>query len=177
MAIQKKEPQLISRSLRAEVKRIRISEREKAFADLLSMGWVNFDAYVVSGLYNPIYSKEANQREMSALMENNNFATYLKISGKRARRKEKEVVSEGTEESVDIDMATELSKEHQLKELLIAKSKQPVGSKEWLDIKKMIADITQAKKEEIQTEDNTIHYYLPMACTQCELYQKSHKKK
>ena len=74
-------------------------------------------------------------------------------------------------------MATELSKEHQLKELLIAKSKQPVGSKEWLDIKKMIADITQAKKEEIQTEDNTIHYYLPIGCLSCELYQKAHKKK
>lgn len=171
---QKQQPQLISRSLRAEVKKLKISEREKAFADLLTLGWVNFDAYVVSGLYNPVYSREANQREMNALIEAPDFAAYLKLSGKRLRRKEKEEEEESA--SADIDMATELSKEYQLKELLVAKAKHPVGSKEWVEIKKMIADITQAKKDEIQTEDTTIHYYLPLTCNMCELYRKYGKK-
>ena len=170
---QKQEPQLISRSLRSEVKKLKISEREKAFADLLSLGWVNFDAYVLSGLYNPVYSKESNQREMNTLIESQDFAAYLKLAGKRLRRKEKESEEEAT---ADIDMATELSKEHQLKELLVAKAKYPIGSKEWMEIKKMIADITQAKKDEIQTEDTTIHYYLPLTCNMCELYLKSKKK-
>ena len=136
------------------MKKLKISEREKAFADLLTLGWVNFDAYVVSGLYNPVYSREANQREMNALIEAPDFAAYLKLSGKRLRRKEKE---EEESASADIDMATELSKE-------------------WVEIKKMIADITQAKKDEIQTEDTTIHYYLPLTCNMCELYRKYGKK-
>ena len=83
--------------------------------------------------------------------------------------------SELTDEG--IDMATELSKEHQLRELLIAKNKLGIGSPDWLKVKQMIANITQAKKEEIQTEDNTIHYYLPLTCKQCSLYMESTKKK
>ena len=76
----------------------------------------------------------------------------------------------------DIDMQSELSKENQLRELLIAKKKLTVGTSEWLKIVQTIADITQAKKDEIQTEDNTIHYYLPLTCSMCELYQKAKKK-
>ena len=49
-------------------------------------------------------------------------------------------------------------------------------SKEWLEIKKMIADITQAKRDEIQTEDNTIHYYLPLTCSQCSLYKAAKRR-
>lgn len=169
----KKDSTLISRSLRSEIKKLKISEREKAFADLLTIGWANFDAYVITGLYNPVYSKEVNVREMQTLMESQNFSSYLKLATKRLKRKEKE---EDEEEYSEMDMASELSKEHQLKELLIAKSKLAIGSPDWLKVKQMIADITQAKKEEIQTEDNTIHYYLPLTCYKCALYMKNKKK-
>ena len=107
-------------------------------------------------------------------MESQNFSSYLKLATKRLKRKEKE---EDEEEYSEMDMASELSKEHQLKELLIAKSKLAIGSPDWLKVKQMIADITQAKKEEIQTEDNTIHYYLPLTCYKCSLYLAKTKKK
>lgn len=38
------------------------------------------------------------------------------------------------------------------------------------------ADLQQMKKDEVQEEDRTVHYYLPLSCRNCELYQK-HKRK
>ena len=63
-----------------------------------------------------------------------------------------------------------------LKDLLIAKSKMRFGSKEWLDATKLIADLQQMKKEIVEDEDTTIHYYLPLNCRNCELYIKANSK-
>ena len=168
-----------SRKAKADANKYKLSVREKAFADLMAMGWKDFDAFLASGLYNPVYNKDTNMRDMNnLLMQDEAFDAYLSAMGKKARKTKKSTGNGKIEEEAEdngINMAVELSKENQLRELLIAKAKQPIGSKEWLDIKKMIADITQAKKDEIQTEDTTIHYYLPLTCNVCELYQK-HKK-
>ena len=50
------------------------------------------------------------------------------------------------------------------------------GSKEWLDTNKMIADITRMKQEEVKTEDNTVHYFIPLTCHKCSLYINNKKK-
>lgn len=174
MAEQNKEIDF-SRLVKQEAKKYNISVREKCFADLMAAGWKDIDAYLMAGLYNIIYPKETNLRDMNRLiLEDNEFKAYMALARRRANRVKPD--SAEKDELPEIDMQAELSKENQLRELLIAKAKQPVGSKEWLDIKKMIADITHAKKDEIQAEDNTIHYYLPLTCNQCELYKK-HKKK
>ena len=164
---------LVSRSLRAEVKKQKISEREKAFADLVSVGWVNFDAYVISGLYNPVYSKEANEREMNILMEEQNFKSYLKLAEKRLRRKEKE---NDDEENIDIDLQKELSKEEQIREYLIAKRNNKVGSPEWFKAKEQIAKLTEAQKDKMENEKKTIHYYIPLSCHNCILYREYKKR-
>lgn len=172
-----------SRFIKAEIKRYNINEQEKCFADLMAAGWKDKDAYLASGLYNHVYSKETNLREMNTLIsDDEDFRNYWFLARKRAARGSKAAVSsleeeeEGVPSPDDIDMQSELSKENQLRELIVAKAKHPVGSKEWLEIKKMIADITQAKRDEIQTEDNTIHYYLPLTCSQCSLYKAAKRR-
>lgn len=172
------EPIDFSRGLKGEAKRYKISVKEKAFADLIVMGWKDVDAYIISGLYNPIYNKTANLGQMnSLLLTNKNFRLYLEMMEKRAKRNSrKQEKTEEEEIAGNMDMATELSKENQLRELLIAKKQMKVGTPEWLKIVQTIADITQAKKDEIQTEDNTIHYYLPLTCNICELYQAAKRK-
>lgn len=169
---QKVDNTLISRSLRAETKKQKITEREKAFADLVAMGWVSFDAYVLTGLYNPVYSKEANEREMNALMGEANFDSYLKLAGKRLRRKEQEKETE----DIDIDLQKELSKEEQIKEYLIAKRNNKVGSPEWFKAKEQIAKLTEAQKEKMENEKKTIHYYIPLSCYNCPLYAEHRNK-
>lgn len=160
-----------TRLLKNECKKYNVSPQEKCFADLMAMGWKDTDAYLMSGLYNMVYSKEANIKDMNRLLVDDvEFKNYWALARKRASRPAKE------EEEENIDMQTELSKENQLRELLIAKKKLTVGAADWLKIVQTIADITQAKKDEIQTEDTTIHYYLPLSCNMCELYKKAQKK-
>lgn len=179
-----------SKKVKGEANRYKISIQQKAFADLIALGWKDFDAYLLAGLYNPVYNKQVNMRDMNNLLtEDNDFILYLKMMERRINRaktlaesaeqeqERQDKEQKNKEEMEGINMSAELSKEHQLLELLVAKNKFDIGSKEWLEVKKMIADITQAKKDEIKEEDNTIHYYLPLTCSMCELYKKYGKKK
>ena len=94
------------------------------------------------------------------------------------KKKAKKAVEQAEKQELpEIDMATELSKEAQLKELLAAKALHPVGSKEWLDIKKMIADISRVKAENLETEEDFVHFYVPIQCHNCSLYQAQKAKK
>ena len=36
-----------------------------------------------------------------------------------------------------------------------------------------LADLQQMKKEEVKEDEHTVHYYLPLSCNKCELYQKA----
>ena len=166
-------PVKYSRTLNTECKKYKISVPEKAFADLLAIGWKDSDAYIVSGLYNPVYTPDVNKADMNKMLsEDKSFMEYLTYADKHFKRQKKSAeksVQTNTAVSEE-DIAAELSKDNQLRELIAAKKLYAEGSKEWLDIKKMIADITQVKKDEIQTENPTIHYYIPLSCYNCELY-------
>ena len=74
------------------------------------------------------------------------------------------------------NLLNEISKEAMLKDLAKARKKMTFGSKEWLDTNKMIADITRMKQEEVKTEDNTVHYFIPLTCHKCSLYINNKKK-
>lgn len=178
----KEEQVSFSRGLGGECKRARISFREKAFADLVAMGWKDKDAYLISGLYNPVYSSKANEKDMNKLLtEDERFMAYLTSVSRKIQRRRKES-EKGNEDSVEDvseeDMSFELSKENQLKKLIAARKKYDgkEGCKEWIDLTKMIADITQIKKDEIKEEDTTVHFYLPLSCNNCSLYLASKKK-
>lgn len=178
-----KEEQIsFSRGLSGECKRSRISFKEKAFADLIAMGWKDKDAYLISGLYNPVYSSKVNEKEMNKLlMEEERFMTYLTSISRKIQRMQKAVEKEAdfpVDKVSDEDIASELSKENQLRKLIAARKKYDgkEGCKEWIDLTKMIADITQIKKDEIKEEDNTVHFYLPLSCNNCSLYLAAKKK-
>lgn len=172
-----------SRIITQDCKKLNLSVREKAFADLIALGWKDTDAFVLTNLYNPVYSAEVNLKELNRyVLEDASFKEYLSSQMKKTGRLEKSARKKAKEKEQaeadisDEDISTELSKENQLRELIAAKKNCTKGSKEWLDIKKMIADITQVKKSDDLTEDNTIHYYLPLTCNNCSLYMASKKK-
>ena len=54
------------------------------------------------------------------------------------------------------------SKEEILRNLVIAQRKQKLGSPEWQKTTAMIADYSKIKQDELQTEDTTVHYFLPV---------------
>jgi hypothetical protein len=152
----------------------------KAFCDLILAGWEKEDAYAFSGLWNPTYSTLMNIQDMNHLLkEDVGVVEYIdtRVKELEALKKKAKKAVEQTDKPdfSEIDMNAELSKEAQLKELLAAKALHPVGSKEWLDIKKMIADISRVKQDDIQDEDDVVHFYVPIQCHNCSLYmaQKS----
>ena len=177
----------LSKGLITECKKLKITPQEKAFADLLNAGWKEKDSYLVTGLYKHLLSEEANTRNMRSLLAKDTFTEYmeeLEKDKKYIEMKLKEVsqtaiTTAPTTEVLQVteeDISNELSKDAQLKELITAKKAATIGSKEWLDIKKMIADITQVKKEEIKDEASLVHYYLPLTCNVCSLYNKNKTK-
>lgn len=92
------------------------------------------------------------------------------------KKMEKQIKPVENPELTDEEVLSKATKEETLKDLLIAKSKMRFGSKEWLDATKLIADLQQMKKEIVEDEDTTIHYYLPLNCRNCELYIKANSK-
>lgn len=173
-----------SKKLKSNAKKYHLSIRQKAFVDLVAMGWSEMDAYLVTGLYNMIYNKRVNERDLDKLMSEEFLQVYLDLSITKVKKGTLNIDKVGdatwdadTIPDGELDMAAELSKENQLRELLIAKNKLMIGTPDWLKVKQMIADITQAKKDEIKEEDNTIHFYLPLTCHYCELYMNSKKKR
>lgn len=170
-----------SAALLKVVKKYKLSNPQlKAFCDLIVAGWSREDAYIFSGLWNNTYSTIMNHQDMQKLLtENQNVAAYIderlkdnEAAKRKAAREEAKLQVEVTE----TDIADELSKETQLRELIKAKKMHPEGSKEWLDIKKMIADITRVKQDEIKDEDDLVHFYVPIQCHQCKLYEDAKNK-
>lgn len=148
-----------------------LTPNELAFADLVACGWDLKDAYMLATGQGLTWTEAAvlrSARELAARVGTKNRIKELR-NGKLAQ----EVVDQKKEEE---DITKALSKEAMLRDLYLARKKMTVGSKDWLDTNKMIADITRMKQEEIKTEDNTVLYYLPLTCNKCSLYIERKKQ-
>jgi hypothetical protein len=111
---------------------------------------------------------------MRSVVNNPDFSKYMESSGKRKERRD---THEENDDDISMDDALSMAtKEETLKGLIIAKSRMKVGSKEWLDTTKLIADLQQMKKEVVEEEDTTVHYYLPLTCNKCSLYLTNKRK-
>ena len=89
-----------------------------------------------------------------------------------------EVKGAGTvdkEELTPEELARATSKEKILTDLVLTQSRQKKGTKEWQETTKMIAEYSRIKQDDIQTEDTTIHYHLPVnypnRCSDCLLFK------
>ena len=160
-----------TKSFRTECRRSALDLQERIMADLMSVGYRDQDAYVAAFGFNPQYSDEYNKEQIRKITERPEFVRYLDRARKRIAGKHEE---ENPEEEFDPSL---VSKERILQDLLLARKKVARGSREWIDMTKQIADITQAKKDEIKEEDTTILYYLPLTCNNCELYIAANKKR
>lgn len=79
----------------------------------------------------------------------------------------KKVENENSEELTAEELAKATSKEQILKDLVLAQRKAKYGSPEWLKIVASIADYNKIKQDEIDTENNVVHYYIPLSMPRC----------
>lgn len=171
----------LTTTIKTELRRIRLTTQQKAFADLLALGWIESDAYIASGLYSEAYSLVANKQKMDHLInENGDFINYLngriskleKQFAKKEEKKETQQDDSSKKPPADIN--------YREKDAIIdalSYEAQFLKGKERIDALMKIADLQQMKKEEVTDEKRYVHYYLPLTCNNCQLYINSKKKK
>lgn len=166
----------VSRKLQTECKKANLDVQERAMADLMVLGWTAQDAFIAAGFNKPMLSDEYNKQQLEILTTDAAFQKYLDARSKALKKgilKQYESDSEEDEERTQVKL---LSKEEVLQEALQTAMLLPKNDPKRVDVLMRFADLAQMKKEEIKEEDTTIHYYLPLSCKQCSLYQ-AHKKK
>lgn len=160
-----------------EAARYKLNPDELAITDLVVAGWPKDVAFKLIYRVGETWSPTALNKEVAEILDKagakkrrNERNALIKEEeaealAARKRKKEQETVS-GDEKA----LLNTVSKENMLLDLVKARTKMVAGSKDWLDINKMIAELTRMKQDEVKTEDTTIHFYLPIQCHQCSLY-------
>lgn len=135
------------------------------YADLRAAGWCQSDAWAVAfngqGMH---WGKNVLQAEMDKLENLDSVKERIaELQGRRAQK------GDLTPE----ELARATSKEQILTDLVVARKGMKSGTKEWFEATTRIADYNKIKQDEIQTEDTTVHYYLPVSyptsCKDCLL--------
>ena len=115
------------------------------------------------------WPKDTLEREMNILESQESVQKRIaEVQGKKAK-------NENSEELTAEELAKATSKEQILKDLVLAQRKAKYGSPEWLKIVASIADYNKIKQDEIDTENNTVLFYLPVSyprtCSDCLLFK------
>lgn len=154
---------------------LKLTPEQMAFADLLACGWEPSDAYIVAFRCGSTWTKKALKDEVEKV---SNFAPVkdrMDETKSVLSQRQKEAIKNTTNKERNDVIGSAMSKEKMLYDLQTAKVGMQPGSKEWIDINKLIVDVTRMKQDEVQTENNTIHHFLPVqyptGCHDC-LYQR-----
>ena len=115
------------------------------------------------------WTKDVLEREMNKLESLESVQKRIaEVQGKKAK-------NENSDELTQEELIKATSKEEILRNLVIAQRKQKFGSPEWQKTTAMIADYSKIKQDEIDTENNTVLFYLPAAyprtCSDCLLFK------
>lgn len=165
----------VSQKAKKASKKAKLTVEQLAFADLIAVGWEPGDAFILAHRKGQTWMKSAFAAEVEK--QKNNPAVVERVNEVKgvlsSQKKEAAKGVKKNERSAIIDAA--MSKEQMLYDLQTAIAGMQPGSKEWLDTKKLIVDVTRMKQEEIQKDDSTVHYYLPVryptSCQNC-LYSR-----
>ena len=107
------------------------------------------------------WPKDTLEREMNILESQESVQKRIaEVQGKKSK-------NENSEELTQEELIKATSKEEILRNLVIAQRKQKFGSPEWQKTTAMIADYSKIKQDEIDTESNVVHYYIPLSMPRC----------
>lgn len=102
------------------------------------------------------WPKDTLEREMNKLESLESVQTRIaEVQGKKAK-------NESADELSPEELAKATSKEQILTDLVIARRRMKEGTKEWTEQTRLIAEYARIKQDELQTEDSTVHFYLPI---------------
>lgn len=133
------------------------SPEYKIYADLRAAGNAMRDSWAIAFQgYGFNWPKETLEREM------NKLESLESVQKRIAEVQGKKVKNENSEELTAEELAKATSKEQILTDLVIARRRMKEGTKEWTEQTRLIAEYARIKQDELQTEDTTCHFYLPI---------------
>lgn len=154
---------------------LKLSAEALAFADLCSLGWEPSDAYIVAFRKGATWIKKALKDEVEKLLQSEAIQSRIAENKSVLSERQKEAIKQTSKKERNTVVDTAMSKEQMLYDLQLAKANLTPGTKEWIDINKLIVDVTRMKQDEVVGEESTIHHYLPVhyptGCQDC-LYQR-----
>jgi hypothetical protein len=103
----------------------------------------NWEKSFLEGEMNKLEAQESVQKRIA------------EVQGKKAK-------NESADELSPEELAKATSKEQILTDLVIARRRMKEGTKEWTEQTRLIAEYARIKQDELQTEDTTCHFYLPI---------------
>lgn len=141
------------------------------FADLRACGWSQYDAWAVA--FN---GKGLNWPKAELVKEINKLEALDSVQKRMAEVQGHDDGESSNSGGISADdLAKETSKENILRKLVVAEKKAKYGSPDWLKIVSLEADYNKIKQDEIDKENNVVHYYLPanypQHCKDCLIYQ------
>lgn len=140
------------------------------YASLRGSGMPIRDSWAIAFQgYGFNWPKGELEREMNILESQESVqARIAEVQGKKAK-------NENSDELTQEELIKATSKEEILRNLVIAQRKQKFGSPEWQKTTAMIADYSKIKQDEIDTENTTCHFYLPVDypsdCQSCLIFK------
>ena len=146
-----------------QAKQLKMASPEyKIYADLRAAGNAMRDSWAIAFQgYGFNWPKDVLEREMNKLESLESVQKRIaEVQGKKAK-------NENADELSAEELAKATSKEQILKDLVLAQRKAKYGSPEWLKIVASIADYNKIKQDEIDTENNVVHYYIPLSMPRC----------
>lgn len=160
---------VLSREVQKKAKKYGMAdERYLIYADLRACGWT------VDNAWNVAFNGEGATWSNAMLEREKKKLESLESVQKRIE----EIMGMRTEDKEELtpeELARATSKEKILTDLVLTQSRQKKGTKEWQETTKMIAEYSRIKQDDIQTEDTTIHYHLPVnypnRCSDCLLFK------
>lgn len=146
-----------------QAKQLKMASPEyKIYADLRAAGNAMRDSWAIAFQGKGFnWPKDTLEREMNKLESLESVQTRIaEVQGKKVK-------NENSDELTQEELIKATSKEEILRNLVIAQRKQKFGSPEWQKTTAMIADYSKIKQDEIDTENNVVHYYIPLSMPRC----------
>lgn len=143
------------------------------YADLRAAGWGKGDAWSVAFQGQGLnWAKAELLREIEKLEALDSVQARIADVQGSSTPKNDEITAE--------ELAKDTSKEAILRKLVAAEKKAKKGSPEWIKIVALEADYNKIKQDEIDVENNTVHFHLPVnyptSCKNCLLYKNKKEK-
>ena len=161
----------VSSKINKVARNYRLTPEQLAFADLVTQGWPEEDAWTVAIRTGAAWNRTAYKAEVAKLLASEAVQQRIAENKNVLRQSQIDRIQQDMKDNQDELLELATNKEKKLIELQsILKDLKP-GSTEYNKVNDQIINISRMKQNEVKTDDKTIHYYLPVAyptgCQDC----------